>query len=123
MEIVKSRSKIEPELVDKNEFKIIINVESRGLVIEDFARNYRILDEANINKLNKRFAQVVNNEILNTLDKSRQYNADVFGLARAIYNKYPGEFEEIKDRWDNIYQNIPVEINVEAKIRRTGMLE
>ena len=124
IEIVKSHSKIQAELIENenNQFKIVINVDARGVIIEDIARNYEVLDTENIQKLDKRFAQVINNEIINTLKKSRKYQADVFGFARAVNNSYPQEYQEIKNDWDNIYQNIPVEINIVARIRRTGML-
>ncbi|MFW6269560.1 MAG: Ger(x)C family spore germination protein [Bacillota bacterium] len=122
IEIRETQSKIKPE-IKENKLKIKIEINTRGFIHEEMPRDYDIMEQENIDNLNKRFATVVNNEILNTLKKSRQYQADVFGLAQAVDNKYPDKFKQIKNEWDDIYLNIPVEINVKATIKRTGMLD
>ena len=80
--------------------------------------NYKIMVEENIEQLNKRFAQVINNEIYHTLQKSREHSSDIFGLGEAIYRSYPRKFLKIKDDWDNTYRDLQVEIEVNANIAR-----
>ena len=124
VEITRGNSKIIPQLINsENKFKIKFKVETEGFIIEKMSEDFSLRSQAHIEKLNKRFAQIVKNEIINTLKKSRQYQADIFGFAEAIYKKYPQEFKEIKDNWDQLYLKLPVEYNIKADIRRTGMVK
>ncbi len=115
--LTQTGSKIIPEL-EGEKLKVILSADITGTIEEDMTSNYKIMVEENIEQLNKRFAQVVNNEIYHTLQKSREHSSDIFGLGEALYRSHPREFLEIKDDWDNNYKDLQVEIEVDANIAR-----
>ncbi len=120
--IFRTKSNIKPEIIERN-FAITLKVETEGVIIEDNSRNYYIISDKNLQRLEKYFSQVVRNEISSALSKSQKYGADIFEFGEAIYRKYPQEFLEIKNNWSNLYKNLKVNIEVKADIRRTGMFK
>ncbi len=122
IEIYRVNSDINPHY-DGSNFSVDIDVKTEGFIIEELEQDLTLTQDEQIENLNKKFAQVVNNEIYNALKKGRQHKADILGIADSIHQKYPEEFKKIEDDWDKIYQDIPVNINVKAQIRRTGMLK
>lgn len=105
---------------ESEKFKIKIKVETEGVIVESMARKYDITTDEHLQVLNKRFAQVVKNEINSALNKARKYGSDIFGFGEIIYRKYPEEFMKIKDRWSEEFKKLPVTIEVKADIRRIG---
>ncbi|WP_245526719.1 Ger(x)C family spore germination C-terminal domain-containing protein [Acetohalobium arabaticum] len=122
IETVQAKSQVEAQLED-NRFKIKLKIDVEGDIAEDLSRNYNITRAANIAQLNKRFAQVIKNEIINALKKIQKYKADIFGFGEKINEEYPQEFKKRVDNWDEIYAKLPVKIEVTANIRRPGLIE
>ncbi len=120
MEILKVKSKVIAQKQDK--YSIKISLEAEGNIQEDMSSYYKIENEANIKQLNKRFAQVIQNEIKSVVDISKKYQADVLGFGEAINKRYPKYYQEIKDQWRGILPSVPVEIEVKAVIKRNGMI-
>ncbi|MBM7623431.1 Ger(x)C family spore germination protein [Sporohalobacter salinus] len=122
IEVTEATSNIEPQLKN-GKFKMKVEINAKGNITEATVRRYNITKSYNLPHLNNRFAQVIRNEIINALKKSQQYQADIFGFGEKIYNKYPDEFEKIKDNWNQTYANLPVKIIVKANIRRMGLIK
>lgn len=51
----------------------------------------------------------------------REYGVDIFDFAGTFRRKYPREWKELKDRWDEVFAGAEVEFAVEAHIRRSGL--
>jgi spore germination protein KC len=47
-------------------------------------------------------------------------NADIFGFSEAFQQKYPKEWEQAKDHWDEIFPKIEVQIDTKVYVRRPG---
>ena len=56
-------------------------------------------------------------------DKSREFNADIFGFGEMLHKKYSNEWKTLKDNWDEIYPTIELNIDVESKIIKTDLLK
>ena len=122
IEITRTESKLRPKLVN-GEFIMGVYIVTEGNIIEDMSRKYDITEPANTKQLNKRFATVVNNEIINALKRTQKVGADVFGFGESIYRKYPQEFMKIKKEWPEYYKKLKLDIDVRADIRREGMVK
>ncbi|MCZ8515132.1 Ger(x)C family spore germination protein [Paenibacillus filicis] len=51
----------------------------------------------------------------------KKLKADIFGFAEAFHRKYPKQWEASKDRWDEIFPNIDVQLESKVRIRRPGL--
>lgn len=72
-----------------------------------------------LEELEPLLADSVAREAKAALARARELNADIFGLGEALRRRHPAQWKEIKDDWDNIFGRVPVEVEVEASIRRT----
>lgn len=65
---------------------------------------------------------IIKKEVIAAVKKAKYLNADVFGFGDNIYQHYPKEWNKMQNNWDEIFKNINVDVQVEAKIRRTGRI-
>ena len=115
-EIIKSNSKI----TTKNQ-KININI-NIDATINESSCDLKLNDNKNINKLENNLANYLNNKISNDINEIRnKYNSDIFGFLDEIYKHDYKTYLKIKDNWyDNIYQNIKININTKVNIISKG---
>ncbi|MFZ5974851.1 MAG: Ger(x)C family spore germination protein [Bacillota bacterium] len=45
-----------------------------------------------------------------------EYKSDIFGFGHKIYQTDPAYWDKIKDNWDTIFETLPVEVEVNARI-------
>ncbi|NLT94749.1 MAG: Ger(x)C family spore germination protein [Clostridia bacterium] len=121
LEIIRSQSKIIPSITD-NTLKITIKVKEEGNLGEQQCP-YELTTPQAWSSLEKKKAEAIRQEILAAVRKAQELNTDVFGFGEAFHRKYPKLWkEQLKQNWDVFFPEIEVEILVEAKLRRTGMI-
>lgn len=52
----------------------------------------------------------------------KKYKTDVFGYGKMIHKKYPQKWKIIKNNWDEIFENLKIETNIEISIQDQGAL-
>lgn len=65
---------------------------------------------------------IIKKEVISAVKKAKYLNADVFGFGELMYQYYPKEWNSMEKDWNKIFKNINVNVNVTAKIRRTGRI-
>jgi len=80
-----------------------------------------ITDQAVVKRVETAFADAVRTEIQSALTRAKALNTDVFGLGRAFLRAEPRVWDRLKGQWDEIFPELPVDVEVRAKIRRTGI--
>ncbi|WP_040197214.1 Ger(x)C family spore germination protein [Candidatus Soleaferrea massiliensis] len=119
LEIMEASSTVTPEIKDGNiSIKIEIKEQS-NLGSQSCAEN---LATSEILKLGEKNASAIRNEITASVEKAQKLNADVFGFGEAVQRKYPGQWKELESKWDDIFPNIQVEIEVDAELYGTGKI-
>ncbi len=66
--------------------------------------------------------QQITGQISATFDKAQELGTDIYELGTMIYRKHPKQWHTIKDRWDEIFSQMPLEIEVEVKLPETGQI-
>jgi len=121
LEILKAKSKVTPEIKDG---KIVMHIkikEESSLSEQSTTEN--LADDKAFEKIQKSSAEVIRQEIMAAFDKSREFNADIFGFGEMLHKKYSNEWKTLKDNWDEIYPTIELNIDVESKIIKTDLLK
>jgi spore germination protein KC len=114
VETSKTKTKRQLILVDnKPNFKLTTTVEVS--VVEDIGGQITI-DESYIKEIKEKTEERVKNLIEQAVNKSKEYNSDIFGFGTMIHAYRPKIWKEIKDDYDNIYPNMHVEINVNVDV-------
>ncbi len=119
LEIIRSRTRVKPVL-SKNNLKIKIDIWDEANL--DCLMSPKELTKPEMLKsLARRKATAIKNEIQSFLKKSQELNADICGFGDLIHRHYPKEWRNLKTKWDQIYPELKVEINVKCVIRLVGL--
>lgn len=118
LEIVHANGKVVPEIRD-GKIKIKVKIQETGNIgAQQCADN--LIKVPTFESLKKKQAFVIESEIRAALDRARQMNTDIFGFGDAIHQHYPREWDDLKERWDEVFPVLDVEIMVETSIRGSG---
>jgi Ger(x)C family germination protein len=112
-----------PQLVN-GEMRIVYNVWVEGDLGEDHHR-HRGFDIEYLQEIEEKVAAQIKIWMRTALARLQQeYQADVVGLGRQVEKRFPGWWKEAKDKWEEeLFPYIPVDINVSAYIRRSGVAQ
>ncbi len=120
LEISKADSEIKPEIRNGQVIMHIKVSESAALGEQTTEKNLATLEF--IKEVERLQANVIKQEILAALNKSKQFNSDIFGFGNIVYQNFPDEWQIFRHQWDKMYSDIDYVINVDTKIRSTGTL-
>ena len=118
--IIRSGSKLEPEFTEDG-LKMQIQIETEGDIA---AANIKqdIADPQVIEELEKTLANLIKQEILMAVAKSKEFKSDFLAFGAAFRRKDPKKWKEIEANWRDMLPEVEVEIRVIAEIRRTGLI-
>jgi spore germination protein KC len=119
LEIARSRTKVKPVLL-KNKFKIKVSIHEEGNLDCQMSPE-ELTKPDQLKSLARREATVIKNEINAALTKAKEFNADIFGFSEAIHKSNPKEWRKIKDKWDQIFPELQVDVDVNCVIHGVGL--
>lgn len=111
--------KIKP-VKNGSQIQFYLELKTKGIVLEERKVYVDFSDPKNISDLEKVLSKIVKKQLEGAIYKSqKEFETDYLGFGKAFKNKYPKEFKKIKD-WNKIYPEVPINVQVEAKISRFG---
>ena len=117
---VSAKVKIIPQIIN-DKWKVFVKIETEGAVIQN-GTNLNLSSLKAVKAVERDFQKDIEKRLelafLNTQDKK----ADILGLGKEFYRKYPKQFNKIENNWDQIFAEMEVEIDVAAHIRRQGYI-
>ncbi|KEK23449.1 Ger(x)C family spore germination protein [Bacillus gaemokensis] len=120
VELIQAHTDIVPK-IENNKWQITANIKTEGSIVE----NATALDvmKPEINKmLQKKLAKVIQQRITQTLEEVQKgMKADVFHFAEAFERKYPEKWDKVKDRWNKVFPQVEVELDIKIHVRRPGV--
>lgn len=119
--IIKASSKITPELKD-GEINFKIAIQAEGHLEELFPGNYKVTPEL-FEQIGNRVAVELREEALKAITKAKDYRADIFGFGELVHRRYPRYWKQVEENWRDYFVTLPVEVEVDVLIRRTGIFE
>jgi spore germination protein KC len=72
--------------------------------------------------LEQKKTEKIRSEILAAFEKAKELKADIFGFGDAVHKKYPDEWKEMEEKWDEIFPTIELELDIDAQLRLTGRI-
>lgn len=120
VETSKKSIKVTP-LLEKEKWRIKLTVNS-DLVILQNSTNLDIYNASVMNQLEKEFSKKIKGDIENFLNHiQKDLKADILQFYEAFHRSYPKETDEVKDNWEEQYENIEVSVQVEVNIKNPGV--
>ncbi len=118
--ITETSTRLEPQIEgDDLRFKLFIDAAGR---IEDYTCVELPLEEEFLRSLGRRMAETIRSDVEMSLYKARELKADVFGMGNIIYRTKPKEWARLEERWEELFSQIKVDIEIEALIERPGFI-
>ncbi len=120
IDIIRGQTEVEPQYDgDSVWFNVDIVVEG-DLVEQQSAEN--IMEREVRKAIEEEIAREVEEKARLALEKAQgEYGVDIFDFGVAFHRKYPGEWKELKGRWDEVFSAAGVNLTVEAYLRRSGL--
>ena len=118
MEIMGVQTKIIPR-VENGQLvgvRIISRIEAN---IDEVHTKRDIFKEDSLKYLEHQQSEVIKKEMENIVKLAKKLNADFLGIGKAVHQKHPVLWERMKDQWNELFQELDIEIKVESHINRT----
>lgn len=120
LEILSAKGKITPEIKEGTvKIKVEIKVEG-NLSGQTSPENLTLLPS--IAALEKEESAEIESEIMAALEKARDLRSDIFGFGDTIHWKYPAQWKELEEKWDEVFPTLEVSLDINAKIRSSGSI-
>ncbi len=121
IDIIKLKSKRDVEIIDGN-IVLKVDIRLRGS-LEEFIGNMDISSDIEMKEIEKACSQEIKNKLMNTLIKvQKEFETDIFGFGNIFHRKYPKEWHEIKDNWNEIFSKSDLQVEVKTNVIRTGLI-
>ncbi|WP_353095549.1 Ger(x)C family spore germination protein [Tissierella praeacuta] len=119
-------SKVRKKLIRKDgDMKVRISIEIEGSLQEYILEEKPLLDNVNIiDEMEIAIENVLEEEMNETLERlQKEYKADILQIGKYLYKYHPKVWKEVEKDWDEIFSEMDIEVVVDAKIRRRGLVQ
>ncbi|MCF6464312.1 Ger(x)C family spore germination protein [Clostridium sp. Cult2] len=117
----KSSKKVKIDEGIKADFSIKIEGYLQGYII---AENKTAFDNQVLKEMEEAIKRDIKRETERTIKKLQEtYRADIIGIGEHLSKFEPKEWKKIKDNWDEIFPDVEINIMLDVKIRRTGLIK
>lgn len=120
LEIQKTKSKLKYKFEND---QVHITVEpSMFVFINELNVDIDLLNPKNVSELQTNMEEKMSEEIENALEQvQRVIGSDVIGVGKAIYQKQPKLWKELKDNWDEYFKNMTIEVKAKINIINSSL--
>lgn len=119
IEILKAKSENEVE-ISHNEIRFKVKINVNGM-LDEATTSLRTDPAAAANILEQACSKTIKEEIEHTLQKTQtEYKSDIFGFGQLVHQKYPREWKNMQDNWDELFSQATVEVEVQTEVTKTG---
>ncbi|MBD8004786.1 Ger(x)C family spore germination protein [Bacillus norwichensis] len=122
MESQNVKTKLKPDF-SKNKPTMNIDITFKGKIAElDCSQDITTTDE--FFKMEKQIEKYLQ-RFFTTNTKSIQQNVgiDILGFGQEFYRKRPNEWRKMEDNWDEIFEELPVNIHVTVNLKNAGTIK
>jgi spore germination protein KC len=121
LEIFKNKTKIEPVVTNENvrfNIKIVTTVS-----IDEIGSTVNITEDNELKRFEEAVEKSLENKVENTIRKVQsEYGVDIFGFGAVLRQNKPKLWNNISDRWDDVFKNSDVNVEVKIHIKNSAML-
>lgn len=119
LEMIRSSSNVQAKF-QNGKPQIQIKIKAEGNVGEVLC-DVDLQDPKTIEKLERNGEQRIKQIIQRAVDKAQhKYRSDIFGFGEVIHREDAKYWKKIQGEWDEVFPHVPVVVDVDLQIRRTG---
>lgn len=117
--LLRSHTRLIPNIEGDN-WSITAKIETLDDIVEN-STDLNLFEPKHTKKLEMALGSDIKKRVHVALTQAQKMNADIFGFADAFYRKYPKEWNRAKDRWDEIFPKVEIQVETKAKVTRPGL--
>lgn len=121
LEILRGRGNVKAEIKD-GKVSIKIRVEAEANLGEAQGTFDPVQSPQTWAVLETYMKEAIQGEISAALEKIRELNSDILGFGAAVFRKDPKYWRQIEGRWYEVFPDLEITVEVNAKLRRTGLI-
>ena len=107
--------------VEGDKIYFMLNVAIRGNISEATCQEYHdTIDSAYLEKAETEFAEEIKRNISHSINLSKQKGIDTMELRKYLKAYEPKTWAQIEDRWDEIYRDLPLVVDVRVSLQNVG---
>lgn len=117
IQLMKVKPKISTKI--KNGFpEVTVSFKATGNILA----NDTSLDMSKVIPLvEKKFSTDLQKEFIGVISQTqKKFKADIFGFGNRVHIEHPYAWKKIKNKWDELYPEVPVQVKTELRIERVG---
>lgn len=118
LEIIDSSTSFKPEFENDEIKKVSINIKLSTNVDEIHSKN-SVFTEDTLAFLMDEQSKVIKEEVESVISYAQEINTDFIEIANVIETKHPAKWQNFKDRWDEVFPNLEINVEVKSRINRT----
>ena len=108
--------------IQNGKWKMLVKVTTEGAVIEN-GTNLLLSSPQSIKNVEKAFEESIKKRIELALQEAQhRMKVDIVGFGKEFYRKYPKQWKQNENRWEQVYPEVEVTIDVDGHIRRQGYI-
>jgi spore germination protein KC len=118
MEMIRSSTELEPR-IENGRWKMKLKI----VTVDDIIQNTSTLDLRNpmfIQQIRQQAKKDIENRVAGTILVAQEKKLDVLRFGESFRRKYPKEWQQAKDNWEEIFPNIEVDYDITVRILRPG---
>jgi len=119
VEIVRSRTAINPELRGDGSVAIRIKIAEEG-IIGSLETTEKVVTEEGLKMLERGAGEAIEAEVMAAVAQAKRLRADIFGFGEKINRKYPAAYKKMLENWDEAFSSLQIDVEAESKLRNTG---
>lgn len=122
VEVIRAGSAVTPSIVEgKPHMQITVELEGN---LEDAQGFFDPEKDAKlIKEMETNMAGVIEKEIKAVLHRCQQeLNTDIFGFGATLNRTHPREWKKLRDRWDSVFPQVEVSLDIKAHVRLSGLI-
>lgn len=118
---VSEKIKMVPK-IENGKWKMYVKINTEGAVIEN-GTNLLLSNPQTIRMVESAFQETVKRRIHLALDDiQHKMKVDIIGVGKEFHRKYPKQWKKVENRWEQVYPDVQVTVDVEGHIRRQGYI-
>lgn len=118
LEVIRSKTNLKARFDGDDLTRITLDTYFKTGLMEQQTRE-NLFTKKKIKELSKKQSMQIKDEMEKVVKKSKELKTDCINLGEKIRTKYPLRWEKIKDKWDEVYPEIEIEIKVRSNIARS----
>jgi spore germination protein KC len=122
LEIIRAKGAFKPKITDDGRnigIVVTISAEANMADVQPYVDSYTDSDLWTF--LERQLEEEIKSEAMAAIRKAQGLRADVFGFGREVYRANPRVWKQVKDQWYDMFSEIEPEIEVSAKLVRSGL--